>query len=140
MPLYEYRCGSCKYEFEDLRSSTEDAVIPCKKCGKPADRQMSSFAPVMAGGSTTESADMMIGREASKRWQMMADKQAKRRGDKPLQSVELPKNKAGQFMPVMGLGDQKERTTRKEFSSALQDHRKKRNERGQPQFQGTGAF
>lgn len=140
MPLYEYHCNACNFDFEDLRNSTEDAEIPCKKCGSPAQRLMSRFASVMAGGSPTETVDMAIGREANKRWQMMADKQAKRRGDKPLQTVELPKTKDGKYMPVMGLGNSKERSTRNEFSSALQDHRKKRIERGQPQFQGTGAF
>jgi len=140
MALYEYRCKECGCEFEELVNSTDAQFIACKNCGKPAERQISRFAPVIAGGSSTEPVDMTIGREAEKRWQIHFDKQNERRKDQPLQQFDLPKAKDGKFMPVMGLGDKVEKEKRQEYSTALQEHRKEREKKGIPQFTGVGAF
>ena len=45
MPIYEYYCTSCKREFEVLRpaSQSQDSA-PCKTCGEPAKRQLSTFS------------------------------------------------------------------------------------------------
>ena len=45
MPIYEYYCASCKREFEVLRpaSQSQDSA-PCKTCGEPAKRQLSTFS------------------------------------------------------------------------------------------------
>ncbi len=45
MPIYEYYCASCKREFEVLRpaSQSQDSA-PCKTCGEPAQRQLSTFS------------------------------------------------------------------------------------------------
>ena len=45
MPIYEYYCASCKREFEALRpaSQSQDSA-PCKNCGEPAKRQLSTFS------------------------------------------------------------------------------------------------
>jgi putative FmdB family regulatory protein len=141
MPLYEYLCGTCGLKFEELKSSKEEAsTTPCRKCSGMASRQMSSFAAVVAGGSPVETADMTVGREANKRWQQYHDRQSKRRGDKELKSFELPKAKDGKYMPVMALGEKKTVDGRKEYVSALQEHRKDRAKRGIAQFSGAGSF
>jgi putative FmdB family regulatory protein len=141
MPVYEYECKSCGYEFEELVGVTEDdSKFTCKFCGNKVARKMSSFASVIAGGSPTEPVDMTIGREAEKRWQIHFDKQTKRRGDKPLTDVSLPRTKDGKFMPVMGLGDKVQKEKRQEYSTALQEHRQDRIKKGQPQFTGDGPF
>ena len=45
MPIYEYRCPDCGYEFESIRPvSRADDPINCKACGKPATRQISNFS------------------------------------------------------------------------------------------------
>ena len=45
MPIYEYRCPDCGYEFESIRPvSRADDPIDCKACGKPATRQISNFS------------------------------------------------------------------------------------------------
>jgi len=141
MPVYEYECKSCGYEFEELIGFTEDdSKFTCKLCGNKVERKMSSFASVIAGGSSTEPVDKTIGREAEKRWQIHFDKQAKRRGDKTLTDVDLPKTKDGKFMPVMGLGDKVQKEKRQEYSTALQEHRQERIKKGQSQFTEKGAF
>ena len=139
MPLYEFRCKACGHEFEELVNSSDVGVLSCKQCGSEALRKMSSFSSSVAGGNPNESIDMSIGREADKRWQAYGDRQGKRRGDKPLQEVSLPKTQDGKYMPVMGLGSKNEREKRTEYSTALQEHRQERIKRGQPQFVGPGA-
>ncbi len=42
MPIYEYRCGSCEHEFEELAAMNAPAP-PCPKCGKDAERQLSAL-------------------------------------------------------------------------------------------------
>ncbi len=45
MPIYEYYCASCKVEFEVLRPATQSQdSAPCKTCGEPAQRQLSTFS------------------------------------------------------------------------------------------------
>lgn len=45
MPIYEYYCASCKREFESLRpASKSQESAPCKTCGEPAQRQLSTFS------------------------------------------------------------------------------------------------
>lgn len=33
MPLYEYRCKSCKHQFEKIQKFSDDPVRICPKCG-----------------------------------------------------------------------------------------------------------
>ena len=138
MPLYEYVCNLCQYEFEELITGKE--TVTCKKCGGPVEQKMSSFSSVIEGGSDNESVDMKIGREAEHRWKMHHDIQSKRRKDKKLELLKVPKTKKGQFMPAMALGNKEDKKKRKEYSSALKEHRKERISKGQPQFTGAGSF
>ena len=139
MPLYEYECLSCGCEFEELVGLKAADSVLCKKCGKTTKRKMSSFAPVVAGGTSVESVDKTIGREADKRWQNYTDKQSKRRKDKELKTVEVPKT-GDRYMPVMGLGNKNEKEKRTEYVGALQEHRETRTKRGQSQFAESGSF
>lgn len=55
MPLYEYRCRSCKKVFEEIVSPSDDETqIACPICGeKKPERQVSAFATCAEGGKTT---------------------------------------------------------------------------------------
>jgi putative FmdB family regulatory protein len=45
MPIYEYYCPNCNVEFEALRpASKADEPVPCKTCGQPGQRQLSTFS------------------------------------------------------------------------------------------------
>lgn len=140
MPLHEYKCKKCNYEFEELVSDNDDLVI-CKKCGSEVEIRMSVFSSVTEGGSVNESADMKIGREADRRWQMHQDRQSRRHklvGKKP-EPIKIPVVK-GKSMPAMVVGTKEDKNKREEFSTALNEHRKKRIKRGQPQFLEAGPF
>jgi len=141
VPIFEYVCKSCGCEFEELINNKDESnVLACKKCGKEAEKKVSRFSAVMAGGTSNEPVDMTIGREAEKRWQIHTDKQSERQKGKTLQTFELPKTQDGKYMPVMGLGDKAEKEKRKEYSGALQDHRQDRIKKGLGQFSEAGAF
>ncbi len=45
MPIYEYRCRSCKADFEELIRSQDAADPACPQCGsRKVDRRLSVFA------------------------------------------------------------------------------------------------
>jgi putative FmdB family regulatory protein len=138
MPLYEYKCKSCGLKFEELMTGSEDTKVACRSCGGESERQMSRFSSSISGGGANESVDMAIGREAEARWQGIHERREKRIGGKKLEAMTLPQSKDGKFMPVMALGDQGVREKKTEYVSVLQTHRKKRAEKGQPQFDGPG--
>jgi len=137
MPLYEYKCKSCGFESEELVKNHE-TVMTCRDCGSLMERMVSKAATVIAGGSTNESVDMAIGRDADSRWKSYGDRQTERRKGQELKPVEVPQAGNKDFRPVMALGNTKNREDRKEYSAALKDHRRERESRGQGQFDGKG--
>jgi len=141
MPLYEYKCSECNLVFEELVKSAEGSEsMPCVKCGKNAVRQISAVASSVKNGSPNETVDVTIGRAAERRWQDYYDRQSKRRGSKNLERFPQPQSNDGKYMPVMALGGKDEKKKRGEFVEALQEHRRKRVEKGIPQFSGPGEF
>ena len=44
MPLYEYKCVKCGYRFERIEKLSAPTTQKCPKCGKKAERQLSSPA------------------------------------------------------------------------------------------------
>ena len=42
MPIYEYQCDSCSYQFEVKQSIKDDALTTCERCGKSLRRLISS--------------------------------------------------------------------------------------------------
>ena len=45
MPIYEYCCANCNAEYQLLRPlSKADEPAPCKTCGQPGQRQLSTFS------------------------------------------------------------------------------------------------
>ncbi len=58
MPLYEFRCGQCGADFEELVPSGTQAW-PCPKCGSREVRRLASAAAFSVGGrmATTAKSD-----------------------------------------------------------------------------------
>lgn len=44
MPLYEYECVKCGHRFEKIENLSAPTMQKCPKCGKKAERQLSSPA------------------------------------------------------------------------------------------------
>jgi putative FmdB family regulatory protein len=57
MPIYEYKCDSCKKKFEKLiRRASDEVELSCPSCGeRHLSQQYSTFAP-HAGGSASAQA------------------------------------------------------------------------------------
>lgn len=43
MPMYDYECPHCHEQFEEMRRLAERATAPCPRCGKEAEKVLSSF-------------------------------------------------------------------------------------------------
>jgi putative FmdB family regulatory protein len=45
MPIYEYYCPNCNAEYEVIRPLAKaDEPAPCRECGKPGQRQLTTFS------------------------------------------------------------------------------------------------
>ncbi len=42
MPIYEYACKSCNHTLDALQKMSDDALVDCPECGKPALRRLIS--------------------------------------------------------------------------------------------------
>ena len=51
MPLYEYRCKSCKHQFEVIQKFSDDPVRICPKCGLESIVQLLCAPTVQFKGS-----------------------------------------------------------------------------------------
>lgn len=51
MPIYEYRCESCGEELEKLQRISDDKLVDCPACGKPALKRLVSAAAFRLKGS-----------------------------------------------------------------------------------------
>ena len=51
MPIYEYLCASCGYQFEEVQKFNEPSLEECPDCGRnSARRQVSMSAFHLKGG------------------------------------------------------------------------------------------
>jgi putative FmdB family regulatory protein len=154
MPIYTYKCSSCGYVFEELVSyEKRDEGVGCSLCKGAAVRS----AAETFGISTTlnpqtdtiysnKEIDQVVGRESEKKWagyneqwnRVYKERQQKRwKGAEP-KMLDLPKDPDGKISPIMHLGDNKQKGIRKEFSTALQEHRAERQSRGEAQCDAPG--
>jgi putative FmdB family regulatory protein len=49
MPVYEYRCGTCKYHFELRQKFSDPPADECPKCGEAVHKQVSASAFSLKG-------------------------------------------------------------------------------------------
>jgi len=55
MPIYEYRCESCGHQLEALQRLSDDALVDCPACSKPAlKKQISAAGFRLKGGGWYE--------------------------------------------------------------------------------------
>lgn len=55
MPIYEYQCGACGEQMEKLQRMSDDKLVDCPACGKPAlQRLISAAAFRLKGGGWYE--------------------------------------------------------------------------------------
>jgi putative FmdB family regulatory protein len=44
MPIYEYQCGECSHRLEKLQKISDDPLVDCPECGRPALTKLVSAA------------------------------------------------------------------------------------------------
>lgn len=131
MPLYEYRCGDCGREFEDISSYEDrDNKRSCPSCTKEnIQRKISSFG-INSGidsSSTVYSPkeiDHVVGAAADKRWETYhagwkntyEARRRERLAGKEVSEVVIGKGSDGVVRPFEHLGDKKEQAFRKDYS------------------------
>jgi putative FmdB family regulatory protein len=86
MPLYKYTCGSCGNKFERLARASQRDDQNCSGCGSKASREeVEAFAvkatidPKDKVVQTSKEIDIVVGRDAEKRWGAYEDKRRERR-------------------------------------------------------------
>ncbi|HXS83917.1 MAG TPA: zinc ribbon domain-containing protein [Methylomirabilota bacterium] len=56
MPLYEYRCPSCRHAWETLQDRWDSPAPPCPRCNAArSERRLSTFAVVATPASGARS-------------------------------------------------------------------------------------
>jgi len=79
MPLYDFRCLSCGFEFEDLLKIS-DSNPKCPECNLDTQKLISRFSGVVTG-SEHRSLDCIVGADAEKRWQAIEKRKVDRRNN-----------------------------------------------------------
>ena len=51
MPIYEYRCQSCGYQFDKLQKISDALLVECPACGKSSLKKLVSAAGFRLTGS-----------------------------------------------------------------------------------------
>jgi putative FmdB family regulatory protein len=154
--MYTYKCTGCGFVFEELVSyEKRDSTTSCSICHSNAVRN----AAEIFGVHTTlnpktdtiyspKEIDKVVGTESAKKWAgyneawrpaYEARQQKRWKGAQP-KVLDIPRDADGKFSPVMHLGDNKEKSLRKEYSTALQEHRAERVKKGIGQFDAPGSI
>ena len=57
MPVYEYKCKNCSYQFELKQSFNDNSIVTCPRCGSNAKRIFSPVPIIFKGSGfyTTDS-------------------------------------------------------------------------------------
>lgn len=77
MPIYEYKCKKCKFEFEDLKKIDSENPL-CPKCNSETEKKVSHFCGVVRG-SENRTIDCIVGEDADKRRGYLEKRREKRK-------------------------------------------------------------
>ncbi|MFK7977505.1 MAG: FmdB family zinc ribbon protein [Halioglobus sp.] len=63
MPIYEYQCQECQEELEALRKLSDEPLVDCPACGKPALKKKVSAAAFRLKGGGWYETDFKTGKK-----------------------------------------------------------------------------
>lgn len=131
MPLYVFRCGECKREFEELCKSMEDRK-PCPECGKEVTREeVNTFGistkldPRRDTIYSNKEIDKVVGSASQRQWEgydqrwsrVYKERREKRRAGKEVREIVVNPGSNGKVVPFENLGSKIEQKFRKDYSS-----------------------
>ncbi|MDG9729347.1 zinc ribbon domain-containing protein [Ignatzschineria sp. RMDPL8A] len=61
MPIYAYRCEECNHELEALQKMSDDPLVKCPQCQKPALKKLISAASFRLKGDGWYETDFKSG-------------------------------------------------------------------------------
>jgi putative FmdB family regulatory protein len=105
MPFYEYRCEACGHELEALQKVSDEPLVDCPECGRPALRKLMSAAGFRLKGGGWYETDFKAGNKKN-----LHDTGGEKKPGAPAEAakpsggekkVETP-NKAGKSTSVAG--------------------------------------
>lgn len=64
MPIYDYKCLSCKYQFSEIQSINDPEVDTCPKCKEKKIRKILSLTQARTTYSARENYERIIKQEA----------------------------------------------------------------------------
>jgi len=80
MPIYDFKCKSCGFVFEDFLKNSEEPNSSCTKCNCETERLISNFCGIVPG-SENRTLDCVIGADAERRWNHIHEKGYSKRID-----------------------------------------------------------
>jgi len=143
MPLYQYNCPECGFEFEKFCSVKDRDSQDCSQCGTLAVKQLAnSFAvaskvDVDRGGvHSAKEIDKVVGEQAEKRWAEIDQSRKDRWKDSGLDEgkTKVVVEKGVNFNPIAMIGASDKQDLGNKYSEGLQAHRAERRAKGQEQF------
>ena len=90
MPIYEYQCEACGHVFETLQKISEQPLVDCPNCGKPALKKLVSAAAFRLKGGGWYETDFKTG---SKKNVSKQEKSSKSSSDKKSKSASTSAKK-----------------------------------------------
>jgi len=78
MPLYDFICEECEFEFEALINYSDDNPI-CEKCGGATARHITRIAMPIVKGSEHRPLDCIVGADSEKKWDFINKRKENRK-------------------------------------------------------------
>ena len=66
MPIYEYRCLNCGYQFEVMQKVSDEPIKVCPKCGGPVQKLISNTSFILKGSGWYKTDYTSYGKEQKK--------------------------------------------------------------------------
>lgn len=85
MPIYEFRCSECSYEFEDLLPLNSQNPN-CPKCDSLTEKKMSHVLGII-NDSPNRLMDCIIGQDSERRWKAVEQRKKMRDEQKKAKSL-----------------------------------------------------
>ena len=94
MPIYEYRCISCGYEFEEVQKFSDPSFEECPDCGeKTAEKQVSMSSFHLKGGGWYKDGYSTNKNESEKPEKSEKEKDNSKSNDSSISESTIPKEK-----------------------------------------------